>query len=355
MKKAIEKVTERKNLDSILARGAMNELMSGESSETNIGAFLAGLKSKGESTREIAAFAKVMREKSTTINPEVDKGLVDMCGTGGSRIKTFNISTVSAFVVAGAGFPVAKHGNRSNSSQSGSADTLEAMGVNLDAGPEQVEKSIEETGIGFLYAPNLHPAMKHAAKPRRELGIRTVFNILGPLTNPASASRQLLGVYDRELVNKFPAVLRELGTDRALVVYGLAGIDEISTLGESYVGELKGGKITYQNIHPDDFGIPTASPSKIRDLPPQESAKLAIGILKGVVGGAARDVVLLNAGAGIYVAGGGGSIREGLEIARRSIDSGAAYGKARDLVRKTGTIDVLNGLEDTPTEEIPYE
>ncbi len=355
LKKAIQRVTERKDLDSILARDAMNELMNGESSETNIGAFLAGLKSKGESTAEIAAFAEVMREKSIRLKPKVDKDLIDVCGTGGSRIKTFNISTVSAFVVAGAGFPVAKHGNRSNSSQSGSADLLEAMGVNLDSDPKRVEGTIEEIGIGFLYAPNLHPAMKHAAKPRRELGIRTVFNILGPLTNPASASRQLLGVYDRKLVDKFPAVLKELGVTRALVVHGISGMDEISVLGETYVGELKEGKITYRSIHPRDFGMSKASPGDIRDLPPAGSAKLAVNILAGTVTGPARDVVLLNAGAGIYVAGGAGSIREGLEIARHSIDSGAAYRKAKDLVRGTGTIDVLTELERSSPEEIPYE
>ncbi|MBS3737048.1 anthranilate phosphoribosyltransferase [Candidatus Bipolaricaulota bacterium] len=353
MKQAIERVTDRKDLDPDLARGAMNELMNGESSETNIGALLAGLKSKGESATEIAAFAHVMREKSIKINPEVDKELVDMCGTGGSSVKTFNISTISAFVVAGAGFPVAKHGNRSNTSRSGSADLLEALGVNLAASPDQVERTIEKVGIGFLYAPNLHPAMKHAAKPRSELGIRTVFNLLGPLTNPASASRQLLGVYDPQLVEKFPAVLRKLGVNRVLVVHGLEGIDEISPTGETYVGELDQDEINRYRIHPRDFGLPLASPEEIKDLPPKSSARLAVGILKGRIDGPARDVVLLNSGAGIYVAGGGNSIQEGLELARQAIDSGDAYRKAKELVKATGSLDAFDELESTPREEIP--
>ncbi|MFW6006056.1 MAG: anthranilate phosphoribosyltransferase [Candidatus Bipolaricaulota bacterium] len=353
IKEAIEHVTDRKDLNPDLARGAMDELMSGESSETNIGALLAGLKSKGVSVEEIAAFANVMRKKSIKINPELDEDLVDMCGTGGSTVKTFNISTISAFVVAGAGFPVAKHGNRSNTSRSGSADLLEALGVDLTAKPEQVKTAIEEVGIGFLFAPNLHPAMKHAAKPRRDLGIRTVFNILGPLTNPASASRQLLGVYGRELVEKFPSVLDKLGVKHALVVHGLAGIDEISTLGKTYVGELTNGKIKHYTIHPRDFGLPVANPEDILDLSPADSARLAIGIMTGEIDGPARDVVLLNAGAGIYVAGGGNSLHEGLELARQSIDSGEAYSKARKLVMETGTGDDLSEIVKTLPQEVP--
>jgi len=353
IKEAIEHVTDRKDLDPELASGVMNELMSGESSDTSIGALLAGLKSKGESVEEIAAFADVMRQKSIKINPELTTELVDMCGTGGSKVKTFNISTISAFVVAGAGFPVAKHGNRSNTSKSGSADLLESLGVDLNAKPEQVEKAIEEVGIGFLYAPNLHPAMKHAAKPRKDLGIRTVFNVLGPLTNPASASRQLLGVYDRKLVEKFPSVLDKLGVNRALVVHGLAGIDEISTVGKTFVGELNYGKIQHYTIQPGDFGLPEADPEDIGDLAPAKSAQLALGIMTGEIDGPAREVVLLNAGAGIYVAGGGNSLGEGLELARQSIDSGEAYRKARELVKKTGTVDDLDEMEKNLFREVP--
>ncbi|MFB6291324.1 MAG: anthranilate phosphoribosyltransferase [Candidatus Bipolaricaulia bacterium] len=353
MEEAIEQVTDSQDLDQNLARGAMNELMNGESSETNIGALLAGMRAKGESVEEIAAFANVMREKSIQINPDITKELVDMCGTGGSEVKTFNISTISAFVVAGAGFPVAKHGNRSNTSQSGSADLLEALGVNLDTGPEQVERAIERVGIGFLYAPNLHPAMKHAAKPRSDIGIRTVFNLLGPLTNPASASRQLLGVYDAGLVDKLPAVLKKLGVNRALVVHGLTGIDEISTVGKTYVGELDHGNINHYRIGPRDFDLPEANPEDIRDLSPTESARLAIGILTGEITGPPRDIVLLNAGAGIYVAGGGNSLHEGLELARESIDSGEAYRKANKLVEVTGTVEDLREVKNHLPEETP--
>ena len=353
IKEAIEHVTDRKDLDPELASGVMNALMSGESSDTNIGALLAGLKSKGESVEEIAAFADVMREKSIKINPELTTELVDMCGTGGSRVKTFNISTISAFVVAGAGFPVAKHGNRSNTSQSGSADLLEALGVDLNAEPAQIENALEHAGIGFLYAPNLHPAMKYAAKPRQELGIRTVFNILGPLTNPASASRQLLGVYSRDLVEKFPPVLNKLGVKRALVVHGLVGIDEISTVGKTFVGELNDGKIDHYTVTPRDFDLPEANLSDLRDLSPEESARLAIGIMTGKVEGPARDVILVNAGAGIYVAEGGKSLREGLELARQAIDSGEAYRRANKLIKEMGVANDLKEIEKRLPEELP--
>ncbi|MFP4589052.1 MAG: anthranilate phosphoribosyltransferase [Candidatus Acetothermia bacterium] len=346
MKEALSSVTDRRDLDPGLAKDSMRELMNGESTAANIGALLAALKVKGESVGEIAALGEVMREKSVKIKPDLEAELVDLCGTGGSPVKTFNISTISAFVVAGAGFPVAKHGNRSNTSQSGSADLLEALGVDLDVEPRQVEQVIEQIGLGFLYAPNLHPAMKHAAKPRRELGIRTVFNLLGPLTNPASAARHLLGVCDPDLVDKFPQVLAELGVTRALVVHGLAGIDEISTAGETYVGELREGQIDHYKIHPGDFGFPEAELEDIADLPPRESAELALGIIDGSCRGPARDVVLLNAGAGIYVAGGADSIGEGVEVACQSIESGAAYRVTRELVQYTGTLQAWDCLKE---------
>lgn len=352
MKEAIKYVTARKDLDPHLAREAMNELMSGESSQANIGALLAALKSKGESAGEIAAFAEVMREKSIKISPQVQRDLVDMCGTGGSPVKTFNISTISTFLVAGAGFPVAKHGNRSHTSQSGSADLLEALGVNLDSTPSQVERSIEKLGLGFLYAPNLHPAMKYAAKPRKDLGIRTVFNLLGPLTNPACTTRHLLGVYESKLVEKFPQVLKELGVTRALVVHGLVGIDEISTVGETYVGELNHGDIDHYKIHPQDFGLAEASLEDIIDMPPTENARLAIRILTGSQRGAARDIVLLNGGAGIYVAGGANSIKEGMAKAKESLRSGKAYRVLRELVKETGDMETLTKLEKNLTREV---
>ena len=346
MTEAIEKVIAGKGLEPETARGAMNELMSGNASKTNIGALLAGLRAKGESPEEIAAFAEIMRQKSIGLEPDVDHGLVDMCGTGGSSVKTFNISTISAFPVAGAGYPVAKHGNRSNTSRSGSADLLEALGVELDSDPDRIEKAIETSGLGFLYAPRFHPAMKHAAKPRRELGVRTVFNLLGPLTNPASAERHLMGVYDPGLVEKFPLVLRKLGVKRALVVHGEPGIDEISTAGETYVGELNHGDISHYRIHPEDFDLPEVDPEAIGDVAPEESARLALEILNGKTEGPARDVVLLNSAAGIYVAGGAKSIAEGIEIAENALKSGSAYRSLQDLVEATGNPEELSRLEE---------
>lgn len=352
MRQAVERVTASEDLDPNLARGAMNELMEGESTQAAIGALLAGLKSKGESVEEIAAFAEVMRKKSVKINPEVNGELVDMCGTGGSKVKTFNISSISTFLVAGAGFPVAKHGNRSNTSQSGSADLLESLGIDLDASPKQVKRAIEEVDLGFLYAPKLHPAMKHAAKPRKELGIRTVFNLLGPLTNPASATRHLLGVYDPDLVDKFSAVLKKLGLTRALVVHGEVGVDEISNVGQTCVGELDHGQISHYKVRPKDFGFSEADLEDIGDLSPAENARLAIRILAGEQKGPARDVVLLNAGAGIYVAGGADSIHEGIEKARESLQSGQAYRVLRRLVNRTGDIGTLNNLEKDLSEKV---
>ncbi|MFP4507704.1 MAG: anthranilate phosphoribosyltransferase [Candidatus Acetothermia bacterium] len=345
MSKAIEKVTSGEGLEPDLAREAMDKLMSGDAAETNIGALLAGLKAKGESPGEIAAFAETMRHKAVRIDPKVDGELMDMCGTGGASVKTFNISTISTFVVAGAGYPVAKHGNRSNTSRSGSADLLEALGVNLDADPGMVERSIEETGLGFLYAPNHHPAMKHAAGPRSELGIRTVFNLLGPLTNPASADRHLMGVYEPELVEKFPFVLKKLGVSRALVVHGEPGMDEISTAGRTYVGELGNGEIDHYEIKPRDFGLPEVEPSAVGDLPPEESARLTLEVLSGENTGKRRDIVLLNAGAGIYVAGGADSIGEGIEVARKTIYSGRGYRAARELVAMAGNEEKFKDLE----------
>lgn len=336
MQQAVERVTSGKDLETDLAAGALTELMDGKCSNALIGAFLAGLKLKGESSEEIAAFARVMREKSVTIDPDVAGGLIDVCGTGGAPVKTFNVSTIAAFVIAGAGQSVAKHGNRSNTSKSGSADVLESLGVNLDATPEVVEASLEEVGIGFLYAPNLHPAMKYAAKPRRELGIRSVFNILGPLTNPAGADFHLMGVFNRELVKKFPHALRELGVKQALVVHGSDGVDEITLSGESYVGELANGNIKFYKIHPQDFGMKLVSTEKFSDIEPQSSAKLAVDILKGNCNDERYKMVILNAGAGIYISGRARNINEGIERARESIRSGAAYDKLVSLVKKTG-------------------
>jgi anthranilate phosphoribosyltransferase len=279
-----------------------------------------------------------MREFAQRINPKVDGTLVDTCGTGGDKIKTFNVSTISAFVIAGAGIPIAKHGNRSVTSKAGSADLLEALGVKIDVAPEDVEKAVEDIGIGFMFAPVFHGAMKYAIGPRKEIGIRTVFNILGPLTNPANAQAQVLGVYDADLTEKMAGVLAKLGTERALVVHGLGGLDEISTFGETRVSELKDGVVETYEIKPEDFGIKRASPTDLSGGDAKENADIATRLLKDKEQGPMRDIVVLNSAAGIYVGGLADSIAEGIRVAEKSIDSGAAYDKLTDLIeasRKT--------------------
>lgn len=336
MRVAIKQIAAGKDLTHRQAEEAMGELMSGNCPDLLVSAFLMGLKLKGESIQEITALAKVMREKSITINPRLNTELVDVCGTGGASLKTFNISTISAFVIAGAGCQVAKHGNRSHTSKSGSADLLEALGVNLEADPETIQSAIEEIGIGFLYAPNLHPAMKYAAPARGALKIRTVFNILGPLTNPAGATCHLMGVFDPQLVDKFPQVLKNLGVKRCLVAHGAGGMDEISTLGKTYLGELREGKIRHYTIWPQQFGFNSPDPELIKNLPPRRSAQLATRLLKNELKDGRLEIVLLNAGAGIYTTGKVSSIEEGVELAEESIKSGASYGKLVQFIEKTG-------------------
>ncbi len=336
MRDAIKQIAAGKDLTSKQAAEAMNELMSGGCPDLFISAFLMGLKLKGESIQEITALAKVMREKSIRINPRLKSELVDVCGTGGASLKTFNISTISAFVIAGAGCHVAKHGNRSHTSKSGSADLLEALGANLNADSKTIQSAIEEIGIGFLYAPNLHPAMKYAVPTRKALKIRTVFNILGPLTNPARATCHLMGVFDPELVNKFPQVLKNLGVKRCLVAHGAGGMDEISTLGKTYLGELKESKIRHYSIRPQQYGFNPPNLELIKNIPPQQSAQLATRILKNELKDGRLEIVLLNAGAGIYTTGKASSIEEGIQLAEESIKSGAAYRKLMQFIEKTG-------------------
>ena len=331
MKGYIQKVVDSQNLRREEAEEAMKLIMSGSATQIQIGSFLTALRMKGETTDEISAFARVMRDFAERINPRVDGTLVDTCGTGGDVIKTFNISTIVAFVIAGAGINIAKHGNRSVTSKAGSADVLEALGVKIDLEPKRVEKMIEKNGIGFMFAPLFHRAMKYAIGPRKEIGIRTVFNILGPLTNPANANVQLLGVYDEALTEKIALVLKNLGAERALVVHGIGGLDEISTFGETKISELKEHEVKTYSIKPEDFGVKRA---RIKDLSGGNAgynAKLALDILKGKKG-AGRDIVLLNAGAGIYVGGKANSISDGIKLAEKSIDSGAAYEKLKALV-----------------------
>ena len=303
-------------------RAVMEQIMSGQATDAQIGAFLVALRIKGETIDEIAGGAEVMREKATpivTVRPD----LIDTCGTGGDDSGTFNISTTVAFVACGAGLAVAKHGTRSISSQCGSSDVLTALGVNVEAAPEKVGECIDEVGIGFLFAIALHGAMKHAIGPRRELATRTVFNILGPLTNPAGAKRQLLGVFDGALTEALAGVLRELGSDQALVVHGSDGLDEITLTGPTQVSELRDGQVSTRQIHPGDFGLQTVSAEALKGGDADYNARILRGVLDGEKG-PQRDVVLLNAAAAMVVGGLAEDITAGLEVARESIDSGKA-------------------------------
>jgi anthranilate phosphoribosyltransferase len=333
MKEFISKVVEGKDLSEDEATQAMKLIMSGEATPAQIASFLTALRMKGETITEISAFARVMREFAAQINPRVDGRLVDTCGTGGDKVKTFNISTIAAFVVAGAGVAIAKHGNRSVTSKAGSADLLEALGVNLNLSPKQVESIIENIGIGFMFAPAFHGAMKYAIGPRKEIGIRTVFNVLGPLTNPANAQAQVLGVFDSALVEPLAQVLGRLGVKHALVVHGLEGLDEISICGETLVAELKNGSVETYTLSPEDFGIRRASAEELAGRDAQGNAAIAKALLKDSEGGARRDIVVLNAAAGIYVGGKAKSIASAISQAEKSIDSGRAYEKLLALIQ----------------------
>ena len=322
IQEAIRDLIAGADLSRAKMRGVMEQIMSGQATDAQIGAFLVALRIKGETIDEIAGGAEVMREKATpivTARPD----LIDTCGTGGDDSGTFNISTTVAFVACGAGLAVAKHGTRSISSQCGSSDVLTALGVNVEAAPEKVGECIDEVGMGFLFAIALHGAMKHAIGPRRELATRTVFNILGPLTNPAGAKRQLLGVFDGALTEALAGVLRELGSDQALVVHGSDGLDEITLTGPTQVSELRDGQVSTRQIHPGDFGLQTVSAEALKGGDADYNARILRGVLDGEEG-PQRDVVLLNAAAAVVVGGLAEDITAGLEVARESIDSGKA-------------------------------
>ncbi len=339
IKDAISKVVMRKDLTENEMIDVMNEIMGGGANPAQIGSFITALRMKSETVEEITGAVRVMREKATPIVSGVDTAagdiLVDTCGTGGDGSGTFNVSTTTAFVVAGAGVPVAKHGNRSVSSNCGSADVLEAAGVNLGVSPEQVGECIQRIGIGFLFAPALHGAMKHAIGPRKELGIRTIFNILGPLTNPAGANVQVLGVFAGDLTEPLARVLAKLGSKRALVVHGEGNLDELTVTGETKVSELKDGKVTNYSINPENFGFKKAT---IEDLKggknAQESADQMITILGGEKG-PKRDMVLLNSGAALMAAGLCTDLKTGIAKAADTIDSGAALEKLEQLISFT--------------------
>ncbi|MFC1925186.1 anthranilate phosphoribosyltransferase [Chloroflexota bacterium] len=337
IREAIAKLVEKKDITSKEAETVMQEIMSGETTPSQIGAFLVAIRMKGETPEEIAGCARVMRKHAASVVTK-QKQVVDTCGTGGDSVSTFNISTAVAFVLAGAGLAVAKHGNRSVSSQCGSADVLEALGVKIELSPEGAARCLDEIGIGFLFAPRLHPAMKHAMPTRREIGIRTIFNILGPLANPASASIQLLGVYDPGLTETMARVLSLLGTKRALVVHGADGLDELSTTGANKITQLGNGEITTYNLDSKQLGLPSAVLADLKGGLPEENATIVKALLNSEKG-AKRDVVLLNAAAGFLAAEKVADFKEGINLAAETIDSGAALSKLEQLIELSQSLE----------------
>ena len=335
-KDVLSQLLERRDLTQEVMLDVMHQVMGGGLSHAQIAAFLIALRAKGETVDEIAAAAMVMRELSIKVNIQDAAHLIDTCGTGGDGIQTFNVSTVCAFVAAAAGAKVAKHGGRSVSSTCGSADVLEALGVNVNQTPEQVAASVNEIGIGFMFAPNHHSAMKHAAPVRRELGIRTLFNLLGPMTNPATARRQVMGVFDKSLTGKLAQVLQKLGSEHVLVVHGADGMDEISFTGDTYVAELKNGQVSEYVLNPAQYGLSTHQLKDIQIRDAQESKAMILDVLNGKhdteKSAAARDIVLMNAGAAIYVSGQAESLQAGIHKAAEVIDSGAALEKLNQLI-----------------------
>ena len=305
--------------------------MTGRATDSQIAGFLVALRVKGETIDEITAFARVIRKNAHKIAPNV-KPIVDTCGTGGDKSDTFNISTTSAFVVAGCGIAVAKHGNKSVSSKCGSADVLKELGVNIELSPKQVEECINKIGIGFIFAPKFHSAMRYAVNVRKELGVRTVFNILGPLTNPANATSQLVGVFDERLTKPLAEVLGKLGSEHSFVVYG-NGLDEVTIEAETTVSEYKNGHVVTYKINPTDFGMRLAKLSEIKGGTPKENAEILLNILRGKEKSAKRDIVLLNSSLAIVASGKASDIKDGIKLAKKSIDSGNAL-KKLELLQK---------------------
>lgn len=329
---AIKTIISGKNLTQNETSSVMRDIMTGKATKSQIGGFLCALATKGESIDEIVGAATVMRELATKVEFENNKYLVDTCGTGGDGSSIFNVSTASSFVVASSGAKVAKHGNRSISSKSGSADLLELAGVNLHMSIDEIKNSIQTIGIGFMFAQNHHSAMRHAIGVRKELGLRTIFNLLGPLTNPAGAKNQVIGVYDKKLVRVFAKVLQKLGVRHAMIVHSADGLDEISIADKTFVNEIFKDKITEYEIHPQDFNITTGNLANIVVKNSQESLKLVQAALDGKEG-EARDIVALNAGAAIYVSGKAVSLRDGISQAQDILRSGVAHQKLDDFVR----------------------
>ena len=329
IQEAIQAVVEGQNLSADQAASAMDEIMSGEATPAQFGALVTALRMKGETVDEIAGMARGMREKSLQV--ETTGRLVDTAGTGGDNSGSFNISTTAAFVVAGAGEKVAKHGNRSMSGSTGSADVLEALGVKIDLSPESVARCIDEVGFGFMFAQGFHPSMRFAAGPRREIGIRTVFNILGPLTNPANASRQLIGVADPSIAERMARVLGQLGSEKALVVHGSDGMDEMTITGPSTVWQLENGEVSSYEFSPEELGFSLSDADSIRADGPEDSARIARAVLSGEPG-PARLVVLLNAAAALVAAGSADTLSAAIHVAASSIDTGEAMNRLNALV-----------------------
>ncbi len=332
IQQAIKSVIAKQNLNEDQMHDVMNSIMTGQTTDAQIGAFLIGLSMKGETIEEITASAKVMRALATPVEIGNSDYLVDTCGTGGDGLGLFNISTASAFVVAAAGGKVAKHGNRSISSKSGSADVLESAGVNLDLSPRIIGQCVEEIGVGFMFAPAHHSAMKHAIGPRKELAVRTIFNVLGPLTNPAKAPNQVIGVYDKSLIEPIANVLKELGSRHVMVVHSADGLDELSITDKTYVAELKEGVVTTYSIHPEELGFVLGDINDIK----ADDAKNSLNIINNAFSGkegAARDIISLNAGAAIYVCGLTNSLMSGIERSRLALSDGSAQQKLDDYIK----------------------
>ncbi|MGC8833670.1 MAG: anthranilate phosphoribosyltransferase [Armatimonadota bacterium] len=333
VREAIAAVVSGKNLTEEEASQVMAEIMSGECTPSQISAFLVAMRMKGETVDELTGFARVMREKALKVSCQTPAQLIDTCGTGGDGSNTFNVSTAAAFAAAAAGAKVAKHGNRSASSRCGSADVLEALGIELNLTPEQVAKSIDEIGIGFMFAPLFHPAMKHAAPVRREIGIRTMFNLLGPLVNPAGVTRQVIGVPREDLVPKIAETLLRLGSEHAMVAFGEPGLDELSTVGPSTIAEVKNGRISIRKLDPTALNLRRASLSDLNGADAQHNAKLLSEILSGTHTSPATDTVALNAAAALVVGGVAEDLRHGTELAFEALRTGAAADKL-DALRK---------------------
>ncbi len=333
IQRALDLLSRFGHLQAEEAEAVMHQIMTGAATDAQIGAYLMALRMKGETPDEITGSARAMRANAHVVPTRHNGDLLDTCGTGGDKSGTFNISTTVAFVAAGAGVPVAKHGNRASSSKCGSADVLAELGVNLDLTPEQVGRCIDEIGIGFLFAAKLHPAMKHAIGPRRQMGLRTIFNILGPLTNPAGAQRQLMGVFASDLTDMLAHVLGQLGSKSAIVVSGYGGLDELTTTGPNHVSHLQDGHVTTYELDPRDYGFRGAHISELLGDDAPTNARILRGVLAGEVRNARRDVVLLNAGAALLAAGAVSDLRDGIVLAGEVIDRGAALAKLEALVR----------------------